>query len=65
MMAEELREITLALKMYIQKLCVYFDDKMSHISWDMSENSDKVFMQVLRHRICSSEVCLELVAVAE
>lgn len=47
MMAEKLRGISVALKMYIQKLCVYFDDSDSHIL-GMSVSPDKMFVQVLK-----------------
>lgn len=57
MMDEKQWGITVALKMYIQKLCVCFDDNDSHIL-GMSVSPDKKFVQVLRQGICSCEVCL-------
>lgn len=46
MMDEKQWGITVALKMYIQKLCVCFDDNDSHIL-GMSVSPDKKFVQVL------------------
>lgn len=54
MMDEKQWGITVALKMYIQKLCVCFND--SHIL-GTSVSPDKKFVQVLRQEICSCEVC--------
>lgn len=42
---------------YIQKLCVYFEDNDSQIL-GMSVSPDKVFVQVLRQGICPCEVSL-------